>query len=83
MDAGVPPKSVLFLVLQWVLSGEQLETVLTDIQGLEDFLDMDFKVCEGTAKGITAMQMDNKAKLVFSEILRSALLQAQRAVCSF
>ena len=33
--------------------------VLTDIQGLEDFLgDMDFKVC-GTSKGITALQMDN------------------------
>ena len=50
--------------------------VLTDIQGLEDFLgDMDFKVT-GTTKGITAMQMDNKATGLTPEILRSALMQA-------
>jgi polyribonucleotide nucleotidyltransferase len=43
--------------------------ILTDIQGLEDFLgDMDFKVT-GTAKGITALQMDNKAKGLSAEIL--------------
>ena len=39
-------------------------------------MDMDFKVC-GTTKGITAMQMDNKATGLTPEILRSALLQAQ------
>ena len=49
--------------------------VLTDIQGLEDFLDMDFKVT-GTTKGITAMQMDNKATGLTPEILRQALMQA-------
>ena len=51
--------------------------ILTDIQGLEDFLgDMDFKVA-GTAAGITAMQMDNKAKGLSVDILRRALMQAK------
>jgi polyribonucleotide nucleotidyltransferase len=51
--------------------------ILTDIQGLEDFLgDMDFKVA-GTENGITAMQMDNKAKGLSVDILRKALLQAK------
>jgi polyribonucleotide nucleotidyltransferase len=50
--------------------------VLSDIQGLEDFLgDMDFKVA-GTEKGITALQMDNKAKGLSYEILERALRQA-------
>ena len=50
--------------------------VLTDIQGLEDFLgDMDFKVA-GTAKGITAIQMDIKIKGIDEAILRQALAQA-------
>ena len=51
--------------------------ILSDIQGLEDFLgDMDFKVC-GTSKGITALQMDNKAKRGLSvDILARALKQA-------
>jgi polyribonucleotide nucleotidyltransferase len=51
--------------------------VLTDIQGLEDFLgDMDFKVA-GTERGITALQMDNKAKGLSHEILSKALYQAR------
>ena len=51
--------------------------ILTDIQGLEDFLgDMDFKVA-GTENGITAMQMDNKAKGLSVDILRAALMQAK------
>jgi len=50
--------------------------VLTDIQGLEDFLgDMDFKVA-GTAKGITAIQMDIKIKGIDEPILKRALSQA-------
>ena len=52
--------------------------VLTDIQGLEDFLgDMDFKVA-GTTKGITAIQMDIKIKGIDEAILRQALAQALR-----
>ena len=51
--------------------------ILSDIQGLEDFLgDMDFKVC-GTEKGITALQMDNKAKGLSVDILARALKQAR------
>lgn len=51
--------------------------VLSDIQGLEDFLgDMDFKVA-GTVNGITALQMDNKAKGLSHEILEQALRQAK------
>ena len=50
--------------------------ILSDIQGIEDFLgDMDFKVC-GTPNGITALQMDNKAKGLSVEILARALKQA-------
>ena len=51
--------------------------VLTDIQGLEDFLgDMDFKVA-GTKDGITAIQMDIKIKGINEEILTRALAQAR------
>ena len=50
--------------------------VLTDIQGLEDFLgDMDFKVA-GTEKGITAIQMDIKIKGISEEIMHTAINQA-------
>ena len=50
--------------------------ILSDIQGIEDFLgDMDFKVC-GTEKGITALQMDNKARGLSVDILARALKQA-------
>ncbi len=50
--------------------------VLTDIQGLEDFLgDMDFKVA-GTSEGITAIQMDIKIKGIDGAILGQALAQA-------
>ena len=52
--------------------------VMTDIQGLEDFLgDMDFKVA-GTKDGITAIQMDIKIKGIDEEILTRALAQARR-----
>ena len=52
--------------------------VLTDIQGLEDFLgDMDFKVA-GTKDGITAIQMDIKIKGIDKEILTRALEQARQ-----
>lgn len=51
--------------------------IMSDIQGMEDFLgDMDFKVA-GTAKGITAIQMDIKIKGIDERILRTALAQAR------
>ena len=78
MDAGVPIKrpvaGVAMGLIKDVDSGKV--AVLTDIQGLEDFLgDMDFKVA-GTAKGITAIQMDIKIKGIDEMILKQALAQA-------
>ncbi|MBQ0067501.1 MAG: polyribonucleotide nucleotidyltransferase, partial [Phascolarctobacterium sp.] len=60
MDAGVPIKAPVAGVAMGLVKDGDYFTILTDIQGLEDALgDMDFKVA-GTAKGITAMQMDIK-----------------------
>jgi polyribonucleotide nucleotidyltransferase len=77
MDAGVPIKApVAGVAMGLIKEGDQV-AVLTDIQGLEDFLgDMDFKVA-GTPDGITALQMDNKAKGLSTEILATALRQAK------
>jgi polyribonucleotide nucleotidyltransferase len=76
MDAGVPLKRPVSGVAMGLIQEEGKTVILTDIQGLEDFLgDMDFKVT-GTTKGITAMQMDNKATGLTPEILRKALMQA-------
>ena len=77
MDAGVPLKRPVSGVAMGLIQEEGKTVVLTDIQGLEDFLgDMDFKVT-GTSEGITAMQMDNKATGLTFEILRKALQQAK------
>ena len=78
MDAGVPIHApvagVAMGLIKDVESGKVV--VLTDIQGLEDFLgDMDFKVA-GTANGITAIQMDIKIAGIDREILKTALAQA-------
>lgn len=79
MDAGVPIKAPVSGVAMGLIKEGDRVAVLTDIQGLEDFLgDMDFKVA-GTADGITALQMDNKAKGLSVDILRQALLQAKEA----
>ncbi|RVU98344.1 polyribonucleotide nucleotidyltransferase [Coriobacteriales bacterium OH1046] len=76
MDAGVPLARPVSGVAMGLIQEEGKTVVLTDIQGLEDFLgDMDFKVC-GTAKGITAMQMDNKATGLTAEIFRQAFAQS-------
>ena len=76
MDAGVPLKRPVSGVAMGLIQEAGKTVVLTDIQGLEDFLgDMDFKVT-GTTKGITAMQMDNKATGLTPEILKQALQQA-------
>lgn len=77
MDAGVPIKApVAGIAMGLVKSGEHY-TVLTDIQGMEDHLgDMDFKVA-GTAKEVTALQMDIKIKGLSREILEEALQQAK------
>ncbi len=77
MDAGVPIKApVAGIAMGLVKSGEDY-TVLTDIQGMEDFLgDMDFKVA-GTEKGVTALQMDIKIEGLSRSILEDALTQAK------
>ncbi len=82
MDAGVPIKrpvagAAMGLIKASDDSGKV--AILTDIQGLEDFLgDMDFKVA-GTTEGITAIQMDIKIKGIDEPILRQALRQAHDA----
>ncbi|MGI6045406.1 MAG: polyribonucleotide nucleotidyltransferase [Eggerthellaceae bacterium] len=76
MDAGVPIKAPVSGIAMGLIKEDDDVVILSDIQGLEDFLgDMDFKVC-GTPKGITALQMDNKAKGLSTEILGRALRQA-------
>ena len=79
MDAGVPIKAPVAGIAMGLMKSEDGKKVaiLSDIQGLEDFLgDMDFKVA-GTTKGITAIQMDIKIKGIDEEILRTALEQAR------
>ncbi|MBR2496527.1 MAG: polyribonucleotide nucleotidyltransferase, partial [Clostridia bacterium] len=78
MDAGVPIKRPVAGVAMGLIKDEATGNVeiLTDIQGLEDFLgDMDFKVA-GTTKGITAIQMDIKVKGITEEIFTRAIKQA-------
>ncbi len=80
MDAGVPIKAPVAGVAMGLIKDEESGkvAVLTDIQGIEDFLgDMDFKVA-GTSKGITAIQMDIKIKGIDEKILTTALEQARK-----
>ena len=77
MDAGVPIKApVAGIAMGLVKEGEKV-AILTDILGDEDHLgDMDFKVC-GTAKGITAVQMDIKITGITTAIMLKAMEQAR------
>ena len=78
MDAGVPIKAPVAGVAMGLIKNQATGEfrVMTDIQGLEDFLgDMDFKVA-GTMKGITAIQMDIKIKGISEEIMHAAIEQA-------
>ncbi|MDO4484155.1 MAG: polyribonucleotide nucleotidyltransferase [Clostridia bacterium] len=78
MDAGVPIHAPVAGVAMGLITNTETNqlAVLTDIQGLEDFLgDMDFKVA-GTMNGITALQMDIKIAGINREILSKALSQA-------
>ena len=77
LDAGVPIKAPVAGIAMGLMKSEDKVVILTDIQGLEDFLgDMDFKVA-GTAKGITAIQMDIKIAGIGREILEEALERAR------
>lgn len=80
MDAGVPIKAPVAGIAMGLIkdADHHRVAVLSDIQGLEDFLgDMDFKVA-GTSEGITAIQMDIKIKGIDEEILTKALEQARQ-----
>jgi polyribonucleotide nucleotidyltransferase len=79
MNAGVPIKSAVAGIAMGLIKDNNTGKVaiLSDIQGMEDFLgDMDFKVA-GTSKGITAIQMDIKIAGIDENIIKTALDQAQ------
>lgn len=81
MDAGVPIKTPVAGIAMGLIErveedGSSKMAILSDIQGMEDFLgDMDFKVA-GTAKGVTAIQMDIKVHGLSKKVLQDALAQA-------
>jgi len=76
LDAGVPLKApVSGTAMGLIKEGKEVK-ILTDIQGIEDFLgDMDFKVA-GTSKGITALQMDMKITGLPISIIADAIKKA-------
>jgi polyribonucleotide nucleotidyltransferase len=77
LDAGVPIKRPVSGIAMGLIKEGDRVAILSDIRAVEDFLgDMDFKVC-GTENGITALQMDNKAKGLTVDILAGALSQAK------
>ena len=79
MDAGVPIKNPVAGIAMGLIKnpGEDKYAILSDILGDEDHLgDMDFKTT-GTAKGLTATQMDIKCDGLSYEILERALMQAK------
>ncbi|MEB3210167.1 MAG: polyribonucleotide nucleotidyltransferase [Leptolyngbyaceae bacterium] len=79
MDAGVPiKKPVSGAAMGLIKEGDEVR-ILTDIQGIEDFLgDMDFKVA-GTDRGITALQMDMKITGLSMSVIGDAINQARPA----
>jgi len=79
MDAGIPIKAPVAGIAMGLITGDDGEyAILSDIQGLEDFLgDMDFKVA-GTAAGVNALQMDVKTTHLTYDILKEALEQARQ-----
>ena len=82
MDAGVPIKRPVSGIAMGLIErveedGSSKIAILSDIQGMEDFLgDMDFKVT-GTEVGVTAIQMDIKVHGLSRDILNDALKQAR------
>jgi polyribonucleotide nucleotidyltransferase len=73
LDAGVPLKSPVSGIAMGLMMDGDKPVILSDIADAEDFAgDMDFKVA-GTAKGITALQMDMKVHGLPVEVLKKAL----------
>ncbi len=78
LDAGVPIKDSVAGIAMGLIKSNDKVCVLTDIQGMEDFMgDMDFKVA-GTSEGITAIQMDIKISGINRDILKVALEKAKK-----
>ncbi|MDR2087756.1 MAG: polyribonucleotide nucleotidyltransferase [Clostridiales Family XIII bacterium] len=76
MDAGVPISAPVAGIAMGLIERDGRVAILSDIQGMEDFLgDMDFKVA-GTKNGVTAIQMDIKVHGLSKQILEEALAQA-------
>ena len=79
MDAGVPMRAPCAGIAMGLIKEGDEVAILTDILGVEDALgDMDFKIA-GTARGITAVQMDIKADGLSAETMRDALERARGA----
>ncbi len=79
LDAGVPLKALVSGTAMGLIKEGKEIRILTDIQGIEDFLgDMDFKVA-GTDKGITALQMDMKITGLPVSIISDAIKKARPA----
>ena len=79
MDAGVPITKPVSGAAMGLIKEDEEVRILTDIQGIEDFLgDMDFKVA-GTDRGITALQMDMKITGLKMEVVAKAIQQARPA----
>ncbi|HKX23972.1 MAG TPA: polyribonucleotide nucleotidyltransferase [Candidatus Saccharimonadales bacterium] len=77
MDAGVPLKAPVSGIAMGLMKDGDKIAILSDIADAEDFAgDMDFKVT-GTAKGITALQMDMKVHGLAVDILKQALVQGK------
>ena len=79
MDAGVPISAPVAGISIGMVSDADQYVLLTDIMGEEDFHgDMDFKVA-GTAKGITGIQLDMKARGIPHDRMRETLQRARAA----
>ena len=77
MDAGVPIHAPVAGIAMGLIKEGNSVCILSDILGTEDHLgDMDFKVA-GTAKGVTALQMDIKISGITEKTMRDALTQAK------
>jgi polyribonucleotide nucleotidyltransferase len=77
MDAGVPIKAPVSGIAMGLMTDGKKSVIMSDIADAEDFAgDMDFKVA-GTAKGITALQMDMKVHGLPVETLKKALMQGK------
>jgi polyribonucleotide nucleotidyltransferase len=77
MDAGVPIRSAVAGVAMGLVQQDDRHVILSDISGAEDhYGDMDFKIA-GTAKGITAIQLDTKVKGISLDIIEETLTKAR------